>query len=167
MSDTSKESLSDAQRRILLERTFGSPGQVAAYWSTFANEFFKGISQSFLPSRQGFPSLYSLQQFTAPGVDLIEEGNDLVVTVEMPGFSSEEIHARILDNVLYVSAKRGKGGKEMEAEKVYFTSRQSTFNRTIWLPIPVEDTGKIKGKYADGILRIKIPIRATSTITIE
>ena len=164
MSDTSKESLSDAQRRILLERTFGSPGQMAAYWSTFANEFFKGISQNFLPSRLGFPSLYSLQQFTAPGVDLTEEGNDLVVTIEMPGFSSEGIRARILDNVLYVSAKREK---EMEAEKVYFTARGSSFARTIWLPIPVEDTGKIKGKYEDGILRIKIPIKATATITID
>jgi HSP20 family molecular chaperone IbpA len=163
MSESARESLNDLQRRMLLERTIGGPGEWASYWSTFASEFFRGLWQN-MPSQAGFVSPSSLQQFLLPGVDVVEEEGELVVRVEMSGFAKQNIHARILDNVLYVSAQREK---ETDSEKVHFSSRPTMFSRAIWLPVPVERDAKIKAKYDGGVLRVRIPIKTTATVTIE
>ena len=41
-----------------------------------------------------------------PAIDIIEEGNDLVVTIDLPGFAKKGILIRIIVNVLYITAKR-------------------------------------------------------------
>jgi HSP20 family protein len=45
-------------------------------------------------------------EFVMPAIDIIEEGNDLVVTIDLPGFAKRHINLRIILNVLYITAKR-------------------------------------------------------------
>jgi HSP20 family protein len=45
-------------------------------------------------------------EFVMPAIDIIEEGNDLVVTIDLPGFAKKDINLRIIHNVLYITAKR-------------------------------------------------------------
>jgi HSP20 family protein len=45
-------------------------------------------------------------EFVMPAIDIIEEGNDLVVTIDLPGFAKRHINLRIILNVLYIAAKR-------------------------------------------------------------
>jgi HSP20 family molecular chaperone IbpA len=35
-----------------------------------------------------------------PAIDIIEEGNDLVVTIDLPGFAEKDINLRIIGNIL-------------------------------------------------------------------
>ena len=45
-------------------------------------------------------------EFVMPAIDIIEVGNDLVVTIDLPGFAKKDINLRIIRNVLYITAKR-------------------------------------------------------------
>lgn len=45
-------------------------------------------------------------EFVMPAIDIIEEGNDLAVTIDLPGFAKKDINLRITGNVLYITAKR-------------------------------------------------------------
>lgn len=45
-------------------------------------------------------------EFILPPVDIVEGANDLVVTIDLPGFAKKDIKLRIVGNVLSVSAKR-------------------------------------------------------------
>ncbi|MDW0121506.1 MAG: Hsp20/alpha crystallin family protein [Nitrososphaeraceae archaeon] len=39
-------------------------------------------------------------------IDMKESGDDLVGTIDLPGFTKEDINLRVICNVLYISAKR-------------------------------------------------------------
>jgi HSP20 family molecular chaperone IbpA len=39
-------------------------------------------------------------------MDMKESGDDLVGTIDLPGFTKEDINLRVICNVLYISAKR-------------------------------------------------------------
>ena len=39
-------------------------------------------------------------------IDMKESGDDLVGTIDLPGFTNEDINLRVICNVLYISAKR-------------------------------------------------------------
>jgi HSP20 family protein len=39
-------------------------------------------------------------KFVMPAIDIIEAGNDLVVTIDLPGFAKKDINLRIILNVL-------------------------------------------------------------------
>jgi HSP20 family protein len=50
--------------------------------------------------------LENFYEFVMPAIDIIEEGNDLVVTIDLPGFVKKDINLRIIGNILYITAKR-------------------------------------------------------------
>jgi HSP20 family molecular chaperone IbpA len=39
-------------------------------------------------------------------IEMTEAGDDLVGTIDLPGFTKEDINLRVICNVLYISAKR-------------------------------------------------------------
>jgi len=49
-------------------------------------------------------------EFVMPAIDIAEEGSDLVVTIDLPGFAKKDINLRITGNVLSISAKKRAGG---------------------------------------------------------
>jgi HSP20 family protein len=56
-------------------------------------------------------------EFVLPPIDIVEDANDLVVTIDLPGFAKRDIKLRVTGNILSISAKR----EEVEdIGKVYF-----------------------------------------------
>ena len=45
-------------------------------------------------------------EFVMPAIDIVEDGNDLVVTIDLPGFTKKDINLRIIGNILSINAKR-------------------------------------------------------------
>ena len=43
---------------------------------------------------------------------MVEENNDLVVRIDLPGFSKENINLRVVDDVLTINAKREEEQEE-------------------------------------------------------
>ncbi len=105
-------------------------------------------------------------EFVMPPIDMVEDANDLVVTIDLPGFAKRDIKLRVIGNVLSISAKR----EEVEdTGTVYYKHRPIQIDKKIPLPIPVDDENEqIVGTaiYQDGVVTLRIPMPTSSTIPI-
>lgn len=110
------------------------------------------------------------EEFTKSAVDVYEEGNDVVVKADLPGFRKEEISIQLEDNTLSLEAKREK--EEEVSERNYFRKerREVYVREAITLPAEV-DRDKATAKLEDGVLVIRMPkigpAKAGTTINIE
>jgi len=97
-----------------------------------------------------------LYEFILPPVDIVEEGTDLVVTIDLPGFNKNDINLRINKNIL--SIKANKPDTEYRGT-VYLRHRPTKIDKQVLLPFAVDDDDEITGtaSYADGIVTLRIP----------
>lgn len=104
-------------------------------------------------------------EFVMPAIDMVEEGSDLVVTIDLPGFDKKDINLRITGNVLSISAKREQ---EEALGTVYYRHRPAKIEKRVWLPISAKDEDKIVGKatYENGVVTLRVPIPKTTNIPI-
>jgi HSP20 family protein len=95
-------------------------------------------------------------EFILPPVDMIEDGNDLLVTIDLPGFNKNDITLRINKNIL--SIKANKPDNEYRGT-VYLNQRPTNIDKRILLPFSVDDNDEITGtaNYTDGIITLRIP----------
>ena len=102
-----------------------------------------------------------------PAIDMSEEDNDLVVRVDLPGFTKNNINLRIIEgDILSIQAKREPEEEHMGVD--YYKNRLIRVDKKIALPISVKDSEKVVGtaKYADGVLTVRIPIPKSTRIEI-
>ena len=111
-----------------------------------AKEFFKEIDDK---SREFF-------EFVLPPIDLHEENDNLVVTVDIPGFVKNDIKVSMNGNVLSINAEK----KDNKNGRTIMKQRPRVIDKKMRLPITVKE-GEEKvnsAKYVDGVLTIEIPI---------
>jgi len=111
-----------------------------------AKEFFKEIDDK---SREFF-------EFVLPPIDLHEENDNLVVTVDIPGFVKNDIKVSMNGNVLSINAEK----KDATNGRTIMKQRPRVIDKKMRLPITVKE-GEEKvnsAKYVDGVLTIEIPI---------
>jgi HSP20 family molecular chaperone IbpA len=111
-----------------------------------AKEFFKEIDDK---SREFF-------EFVLPPIDLHEENDNLIVTVDIPGFVKNDIKVSMNGNVLSINAEK----KDSKNGRTIMKQRPRVIDKKMRLPITVKE-GEEKvnsAKYADGVLTIEIPI---------
>ena len=80
-----------------------------------------------------FQEFYEL---VIPAIDIIEEGNDLVVTIDLLGFAKKDINLRIIGNVLYITAKREQ---PEPLGTVYYRHRPLKIDKRVLLPISFKE----------------------------
>ena len=100
-------------------------------------------------------------EFVMPAIDMVEDGNDLVVTMDLPGFAKKDISLRIQGNLLSIFAKR----EAEETGTAYQRHRPLKIDKKVILPISVKEDEKVVGKatYADGVVTLRIPLSTRST----
>ena len=111
-----------------------------------AKEFFKEIDDK---SREFF-------EFVLPPIDLHEENDNLIVTVDIPGFVKNDIKVSMNGNVLSINAEK----KDVVNGRSIMKQRPCVIDKKMRLPITVKE-GEEKvnsAKYVDGVLTIEIPI---------
>jgi len=111
-----------------------------------AKEFFKEVDDK---SREFF-------EFVLPPIDLHEENDNLIVTVDIPGFVKNDIKVSMNGNVLSINAEK----KDVANGRIIMKQRPRVIDKKMRLPITVKE-GEEKvnsAKYADGVLTIEIPI---------
>jgi HSP20 family protein len=105
-------------------------------------------------------------EFVMPAIDIIEEGNDLVVTIDLPGFAKKDINLRIIGNVLYITAKKEQAEP---LGTVYYRHRPLKIDKRVLLPLSFkEEEEKVEGRatYENGVVTLRIPIPKSTNIPI-
>jgi len=105
-------------------------------------------------------------EFVTPPVDIVEDGNELVIVADLAGFDKKDISLRINDSVLTISATR----EPVEhAGTSYWKQRPLKVEKKIHLPIKIKEGEEALGKatYEKGVLEIRIPITGRATINIQ
>jgi HSP20 family protein len=104
-------------------------------------------------------------EFVMPAIDMVEDGNDLIVIIDLPGFAKKDIKLRIIENILSISASREP---EENLGTIYYRHRPTRLDKKVVLPISINDDNRVVGtaKYADGIITLRIPIQKSNNIPI-
>ena len=110
-----------------------------------AKEFFKEIDNK---SREFF-------EFVLPPIDLHQEGNNFIVTVDIPGFNKNDISVTMEWKCVINQGRKERRDKRSNSDEAASLS----IDKKIKLPIAVKE-GQEKvdsAKYINGVLTIKIP----------
>ena len=104
-------------------------------------------------------------EFVMPAIDMFEDGSDLVVAIDLPGFAKKDINLRITGNVLSISAKREQ---DEALGTVHYRHRPAKIDKKVLLPMAVKEEDKVVGKatYENGVVTLKIPIPKSTNIPI-
>jgi HSP20 family protein len=95
-------------------------------------------------------------EFILPPVDMVEDSNDLLVIIDLPGFNKNDITLRINKNVLSIKANRPDNEYR---GTVYLKHRPTKIDKKVILPFVVDEDEEITGtaNYSDGIIMLRIP----------
>ena len=98
-------------------------------------------------------------EFVLPPVDMIEENDNLIIKIDIPGFSKKNIKLSIHGNVLSINAKKD----EDVSGTVIWKQRPDIIDKKIKLPMRIKEGEEQvnSAKYAEGVLTITIPIENT------
>jgi HSP20 family protein len=92
-----------------------------------------------------------------PTIDLFEEGNEIVMNVDLPGIKKEDIKIDLSENILTISGEKKRKSK-LEKEHYYRYERVfGSFMRRFELPDDM-DVDKIKAHFEDGVLEVRISV---------
>lgn len=92
----------------------------------------------------------------SPALDVFDDKDNFVVTVELPGLKKEEINLSIHDGVLTVSGERKHEREEKDGSAFRSERYFGKFQRSVTLPAAV-DAGKVTATYKDGVLTVELP----------
>jgi len=107
-----------------------------------------------------------LYEFLSPAIDIYEDGNELVIAMDLPGFDKKKIRMRLTQDALTVTASR----EQDEFDGIsYWEQRPLKVHRTIKLPVKVETEEEnlvATAKYEEGVLRIRLPIKGLGKVNL-
>ncbi len=88
-------------------------------------------------------------------VDVIDDGDDVVVAADLPAFEKDEISVQADDRRLRITAESEEGVEEQK--EFYRRERtQKEVSRTLALPVEVE-VGETTASYEGGVLSVRLP----------
>ncbi len=102
-------------------------------------------------------------EFVLPPIDMHLEDNNLIVTIDIPGFNKEDIKLTIHRNILSINAEKKE--KSETKDEIICKQRPNIIDKKIRLPLRIKE-GEEKvdsAKYVDGVLTIKIPVTTRGT----
>jgi HSP20 family protein len=91
-----------------------------------------------------------------PKVDVLDLGDQLIVSAELPGVNKEDLDVSILQQRITI---RGKTSREEHSEQGEYFHREISrgeFQRAVTLPTDV-DAANAKARFENGVLTISLP----------
>jgi len=92
----------------------------------------------------------------SPAMDVYDDKNNLIVTLEVPGMKKDDIEISLHDGILTVSGERKEEREQTEGNAFRSERYFGKFQRSLSLPSAV-DANKVKASYKDGVLTISLP----------
>jgi HSP20 family protein len=121
---------------------FRGYGLVPARWSRLLGE--PGGSPSAIRGR------------FAPSVDIAEDNDRYVVTVELPGSTKDDITVEMKDQVLTVRGEKRNEREEKKEQGRWIERSYGSFSRSFTLPANAA-ADRVKAEFNNGVLTIEVP----------
>ena len=127
-------------------------------WDPFRDlDLFRG----WFPLRE-FPGLRALRDESsvrwAPALDINEDDDRYVVTVELAGAKKKDVTVEVHDNVLTISGEKRHEREEKNEQRRYVERSYGSFSRSFSLPANA-DPDRIEARIEDGVLTVQIAKR--------
>jgi HSP20 family molecular chaperone IbpA len=118
--------------------------------------------------RHGFP-IMPFSDTMLPSVDLEDRGKDFRLTVDLPGFTKENVEIEVNDDSVAIQAKKNVEEEEKKKNYVRRERAAQTFYRRIPMPAMVR-SDDAKANLNNGVLEITLPKKEpkeTKKVAIE
>lgn len=139
-------------------------------WDDFESMFDKLVTDRYGPPHNGPKGSKSdsnpvsadkqgssvVSRVLRPKIDIVETGDEFIMTAELPGAKKEDISIDLRNGRLTLSTQT-KSSTEHQSGNVRVSERSfGTFSRTIAVPEAVTHE-QIKASFIDGVLEVKVP----------
>ena len=121
-------------------------------WSPF--DELRSLQREMNRLFDGYEGGTSMSRF--PALNVWGNGDNLVVTAELPGLETEDIDVSVVNNQLTIKGERKGGNPAENAECIRCERGDGSFVRTVRLPYAA-DNGQVTAKYDKGVLTIAVP----------
>lgn len=111
------------------------------------------LRQEMEKAFSSFPSI-SMPKMPPTSCDIIDEGNQFRVKMDMPGIKKKDLKLNVTDNSIEVTGEH----KEEEKKKNYL--RKERHSVSYYQTIPLSEKilpDKVKAKLTDGVLEVTLP----------
>ena len=115
--------------------------------------FRKEMERAFSTFPSNFPSFPKMSQTSC---DVIDEGKQFKVRMDVPGVKKNEIKLNVTENSLEVSAEHKEESEEKKKNYLQKERSHISYYRTLPLAETVM-SGKATAKLTDGVLEITLP----------
>ena len=89
-------------------------------------------------------------------MDVLQEGDDLIVRASLPGVEPDDIQVTLEDGLLTIEGETASETEEQRGDFLLRERRAGRFHRALRLPRSV-DSEKAEPSYANGVLTITVP----------
>ena len=89
-------------------------------------------------------------------IDVVSEGEDVVVRASLPGLKAEDISVTLDDRLLTIQGETASDSEVEKGDYLLRERRAGRFSRSLRLPRSV-DAGKVEPTYENGVLTISFP----------
>jgi HSP20 family protein len=103
-----------------------------------------------------WPALRWPHEVVAPALDMYEEGDALVLEVEVPGLEKGDVEINVTGDVLTITGKKEKEEKVERKDYFRFERTAGAFTRSVRLPFDVQ-IDKMTAKLEKGVLEVRAP----------
>ena len=132
-----------------LRREFGWP------FDRFLEDLFEGFEPEV-----GMPELWHehelLEGEFMPPIDMTETPDAVVLTVEVPGMTREDLQVSIENGILTLRGEKREEERREGEQWHRYERRYGRFERNLRLPEYV-DPERVEARYENGILRLQVP----------
>jgi HSP20 family protein len=136
------------------------------YWGPSWNDMEKSIENFKKDMEKSFTSFPSFKipsismphmpKFPDTSCDVIDEGNQLRVKMDVPGVKKNDIDLNVTDNSIEITAGHKESKEEKKKNFLRKERSEVSYYRTLPLPEKVHSS-KAKAKLTDGVLDVVIP----------
>lgn len=137
-----------------LEKWFDKGQQLSPFRDfSLIQESFDRLFNEFA----NFKKTNSIQEFGfSPTCDIAEEGDNYVLTFDLPGVKKDEVKVEADNDQLTVRAERREEKKTESTKKYLSEVYYGSYARTFTLPGPIDEK-KIDAKFDNGVLMVTVP----------
>ena len=131
---------------------------ITPFWTsswTDIDRSIENLRRDMEKTFSSFPSTH-MPKISQTSCDVIDEGNQFRVKMDVPGIKKNEVKLNVTDNSLEVSAEHKEASEEKKKNYLRKERSQVSYYRSLPLSEKII-AGKVMAKLTDGVLDITMP----------